>query len=124
MKGADHLDFIIQHRLFRPRSTPTLEDLYDEVAPDSPDFNFVTAAQVEEKTVPEEKVILTRESHVKISSRLEVPELSGEIERAVWQVDQALQKGEQQVKSPPKARKRAERVGRPSLPPNRAKKEQ
>jgi hypothetical protein len=96
LKGADHLDFIVQNRLYRPRSTPTIEDLYDEVAPESPDFNFVTAAQVEEKTAPEEKIILTAESHVKISKRLQVPELSGEIERAVWQVEQAKKRDEQE----------------------------
>lgn len=96
LKGADHLDFIVQNRLYRPRSTPTIEDLYDEVAPEAPDFNFVTAAQVEEKTAPEEKIILTAESHVKISKRLQVPELSGEIERAVWQVEQAKKRDAQE----------------------------
>jgi hypothetical protein len=112
LKGADHLDFIVQNRLYRPRSTPTIEDLYDEVAPESPDFNFVTAAQVEEKTAPEEKIILTAESHVKISKRLQVPELSGEIERAVWQVEQAMKKdGQEFAKSgkpqQPAARRKA-----------------
>lgn len=72
-----------------------MEDLYDEVAPDAPDFNFVTAAQIRDNTAPKEKLILTSNIHTKISKRLQVPELSGEIERAVWQVSQALRKEEQ-----------------------------
>lgn len=100
LKGADHLDFIVQHRLFRPRSTATIEEVYDEVAPDAPDFNFVTATQIEDNTAPKEKIILPSNSHTTIAKRLQVPELSGEIERAVWQVDQALRKDEE--KSAPK----------------------
>lgn len=87
----------MQHRLFRPRSTATIEEVYDEVAPDAPDFNFVTATQIEDKTAPKEKVILTSGSHTTIAKRLQVPELSGEIERAVWQVDQAMRKDEEKT---------------------------
>jgi hypothetical protein len=96
LKGADHLDFIVQHRLFRPQSTATVEKVYDEIAPESPDFVYVTAAQVEEKTAAAEKLILTRKSHLTLSQKLAVPELSGEIERAVWQVTQAMEKAREQ----------------------------
>jgi hypothetical protein len=88
------------------------------VAPDSPDFNFVTATEIEEKTAPEEKVILTRQSHVKISQRLQVPELSGEIERAVWQVNRALSKDSQESEKSagkPQARNAPSKAPAPGL---------
>ena len=92
LKGSDHLDFILQHRLYKPVSPKTVEDLYERIAPDAPDFTFVTTTQILENTAPEEKVILAENSHIEIAKVLEVPELSGEVERAVWQVGQGLNK--------------------------------
>ena len=86
------MEFILEHRLYRPVSTKQIEDLYQTIAPDSPDFNFVTAAQVAENTAPEEKIILPAESHVQIAKTLDVAELSNEVERAVWQVNEAARK--------------------------------
>jgi len=71
---------------------PEVEDVYREIAPDLQDsFTFVTQTQVLEKTAPEERMVLTSSSHTKIAMVTGVPELSGEIERAVWQVQRSLQ---------------------------------
>lgn len=95
MKGSDHLEFILEHRLFRPISTKKIEGLYESISPDSPDFNFVTAAQLQEKSIPEERIILPADCHAEVSKVLDVPELSNEVERAVWQVHEAERKGKE-----------------------------
>lgn len=100
MKGSDHLDFIVDHRLFRPVSPPEVEDVYEDIAPDAPDFHFVTRSQVEDGTAPDEVMILTPGSHTVLAQTLGVPELSGEVERAIHQVEHQLQRKKTQ-RSPP-----------------------
>ncbi|RVX75751.1 hypothetical protein B0A52_00107 [Exophiala mesophila] len=90
LKGSDHLDFILDHRLIKPQSPDHIEELYQQVAPHSPDFHFVTASQIEDGTAPPDQLILTADSHDLVAKTLGVPELSGEIERAVWQVERQL----------------------------------
>ena len=93
LKGSDHLDFILDHRMVHIKSSPELETLYDKVAPGMHDsFAFVTAEQVEEGSDPEEKALLQASSHVEVAEFTGVPELSGEIERAMWQVEQKRKK--------------------------------
>ena len=93
LKGSDHLDFILDHRLIRPVSNPALEDLYRKLAPKlEHSYTFVTASEVLEGTDPEERMILPAESHSVVAKTLEVPELSGELERAVGQVQKAIEK--------------------------------
>lgn len=93
LKGSDHLDFILDHRLFRPVSTPEVEQIYRRVAPELQNsFVFVTPSQIEDGTAGDEKVLLPSGVHTKVAKRLEVPELTGEVERAIWQVEQQLQK--------------------------------
>lgn len=93
LRGSEHLEFIVEHRLFRLNSPKQMEDLYDKIAPDL-DYSFVTRNQILEGKLPPEQVILTEGSHVQMAKTLQVPELSGEVERAVWQVETALKKDE------------------------------
>ena len=97
LKGSDHLEFILDNRLYRPVSTEQLEDLYEKVAPDSPDYTYVTRAQVLDGSAAKETLILPSGNHNLIAKTLGVPELSSEVERAVWQVENALRKEEQQA---------------------------
>jgi len=92
LKGSDHLDFILDHRLYRPISPPEIEDLYEQVAPDGPDFNYVTASQVTDGSAPPEKVILPSDSHDLVAKTTGVVELSGEVERAVWQIQRHFER--------------------------------
>jgi hypothetical protein len=98
LKGSDHLDFILDNRLFRVRSTREVEDLFEDIAPDSPDFHFVTRSQILDGSAPPEQLILTRNTHNKIAKALGVPELGGEVERAIWQVTRQMR--EQQPQQP------------------------
>jgi hypothetical protein len=97
LKGADNLDFVLDHRLFQPVSTPEIEALYERLAPGMQNsFEFVTRAQVEEGGLKKEQLLLTADAHTDVSSSLQVPELSGEVERAIWQVEQAAIKAEKE----------------------------
>lgn len=118
LKGSEHLDFILDHRLFQPVSNPEIEALLDRVAPGKQDkFEFVTRSQVEEGDLKKEELVLTAGSHVDVSSTLEVPELSGEVERAVWQVEREFvaaeknreEKRQLQSQQPPADEKHEER---------------
>ncbi|OAL27013.1 hypothetical protein AYO22_03957 [Fonsecaea multimorphosa] len=96
LKGSDHLDFILDNRLFRPISPPEIEDLYEQVAPDAPDFTFVTRSEVLDDSAPPEQIILPADSHNLVAKVTGVPELSGEVERANWQIQRQFRREKQQ----------------------------
>lgn len=56
--------------------------------------------------MPEERIILEAHSHVELAKVLDVPELSGEVERAVWQINRDKKQDEER-----------ENVGGSSKPP-------
>ncbi|KAK5099888.1 hypothetical protein LTS08_005603 [Lithohypha guttulata] len=97
LKGSDHLDFILDHRLFRPITTDAVQSLYKRFCPHpARNFEFVTRSQVDSGEVQKEELLLSAGAHNEVAKLLEVPELSGEIERAVWQVEQEFRKQEQE----------------------------
>ncbi|KIX05735.1 uncharacterized protein Z518_03707 [Rhinocladiella mackenziei CBS 650.93] len=103
LKGSDHLDFILDNRLFRPVSPPEIEDLYEQAAPDAPDFTFVTRGQILDGSAPPEQIILPANSHNLVAKATGVPELSGEVERALWQIERQFKREKlQQAESQPK----------------------
>lgn len=59
-------------------------------------FDFVTMPQLTDGDVKKEKLLLPAGSHTEVAKQLEVPELSGELERAIWQVEQSFLKAEQE----------------------------
>lgn len=93
-----------------------MEKLFEDIAPDSPDFHFVTRSQILDGTAPEEQLILTRNTHHKIANVLQVPELGGEVERAVWQVTRQMREQREQKaqRSPPKEESEGEKA---QIPP-------
>lgn len=88
-----------------------MEKLFEDIAPDSPDFHFVTRSQIVDGTAPEEQLILTRNTHNKIANVLQVPELGGEVERAVWQVTRQMREQREQQKAQYPQPKEAEAEG-------------
>lgn len=70
-----------------------MEAVYRKAAPDRLNsYTFVTRSQIDEGVDPEEHMLLTPTSHTLVAKSLGVPELSGEIERAVRQVQNSLEK--------------------------------
>lgn len=76
-----------------------MENLYRRFAPSLEDsFEFVTRSQIEENTASKEEAILPSGAHIEVAKKLEVPELSGELERAIWQVEQGFAKEKEAAK--------------------------
>jgi hypothetical protein len=91
LKGSDHLDFLVDHRLFRPTSTTHIESIYNQTAPNRlNNFMFVTRSQVLEGIDSEESMLLQPGAHKLVARSLEVPQLAAEVERAIRQVKQSL----------------------------------
>ena len=69
-----------------------METIYRKTAPDLlHSYSFVTRSQVDDGVDPEEQILLTASSHSLVAKTLGVPELSGEVERAVRQISQRLE---------------------------------
>lgn len=107
LKGSDHLDFLVDSRLFRPISTPQIESIYKKTAPKRLNsFTFVTRSQVLEGTDPEEVMLLQPGAHKLVAMSLGVPELAAEVERAIRQVEDSLnlqaEQERQQIEAPRK----------------------
>jgi hypothetical protein len=97
LKGSDHLDFLVDSRLLKPTSTGQIESIYNKTVPNLLNsFTFVTRSQVLEGTDPEESLLLQPGSHKLVARSLEVPELAAEVERAVRQVKESLERQAEQ----------------------------
>lgn len=97
LRGSDHLDFLLDHRILRFISTPEIENIYKTVAPNLQNsYQFVTRNQVLSGEDSEEHLLLTSGSHTVISKDLQVPELSAEVERAIMQVKTSIRKQEEE----------------------------
>jgi len=93
LKGSDHLDFLIDHRLLRPVASAEMEQIYLKTAPKLQDsYTFVTRSQVMEGSDAEDQMLLTKDSHKLVAQSLNVPELGVEVERAIHQVEQTLER--------------------------------
>lgn len=66
--------------------------MYEQVAPEAPDFTYVTRNQVLDGSAQAEQIILPAECHNLVAQVTKVPELSGEVERAVWQIQRQFKK--------------------------------
>jgi hypothetical protein len=68
-----------------------MEQIYLRTAPNLQNsFTYVTRSQVIEGSDPEEQMLLTGSSHKLVAKILNVPELAGEVERAVRQAEASL----------------------------------
>lgn len=52
--------------------------------------------QLTDGDIKKEQLLLPAGAHSEIAKQLEVPELSGELERAIWQVEQSFLKAERE----------------------------
>lgn len=97
LRGSDHLDFLLDHRILRFISTPEIENIYKTVAPNLQNsYQFITRNQVLSGEDSEEHLLLTSGSHTVISKDLQVPELSAEVERAIMQVKTSIREQEEE----------------------------
>lgn len=73
-----------------------MESIYKTAPNVSESFTFVTRSQVLEGLDPEESLLLQSDAHKLVAKSLEVPELAAEVERAVRQVTESLERQAEQ----------------------------
>ncbi|OAQ69042.1 mitochondrial k+-H+ exchange-related domain-containing protein [Pochonia chlamydosporia 170] len=81
--GGKHIQWLVGEKLLKPTPSRTLDKLYGEIR------------AVEDG---KERLLLTQEQVTSFSETLDVPALEIELERAIWQVEQALREDGQDVK--------------------------
>lgn len=100
--GGKHIQFLLQNQLLIHKPSPILDEVYAKQSPPLPSTLDSTANPGELKnTHPNmlqdaqavgEAMLLDQTSGKKMAQALELPQLEVELERAIWQVEQAIQK--------------------------------
>lgn len=85
--GGRHVQWLIENKLVNPSPSKILDQLYLQHAP-----------PVEEPE-KKEQLLLTQKEVQTFSATLDIPALEIELERAIWQVEQALAKEEDEKKT-------------------------
>ena len=80
ISGGKHVQWLVENKLLLPSPSKVLDQLYSKAAP-SP------ASELAHK----EQLLLTQGQVRNFSETLDVPALEIELERAIWQVEKALQ---------------------------------
>jgi hypothetical protein len=76
-----------------------MERIYSMTAPKLlHSFTYVTRSQVLEGRDPEELMLLKRGSHKLVANSLEVPELGAEVERAIRQAEESIEREAAEIK--------------------------
>ncbi len=92
MSGSKHIEFLLENKLVKPKPSPILDELY---ASGKLRFDAASISSTEKFTKtsedPDEEMILHKSDGSRIAEALKIPELDVELDRAVWQVEKALQ---------------------------------
>lgn len=81
--GGKHVSWLIERQLLQPSPSKILDELYETGAPTAP-----ATLESPEK----ERMLLTQKQVRSFAQTLEIPALSMELERALWQVEEAIGK--------------------------------
>ncbi|KAI2623490.1 mitochondrial K+-H+ exchange-related-domain-containing protein [Hypomontagnella submonticulosa] len=112
LAGGKHIQFLCQRNLLSLAPSPVLDSIYSRLLP--PDFTpkepitntekANSPASKSSKGAEEETMLLSQKNGRELVKVLEIPELEVEVERAIWQVETAIQKErEEKAKQPDKA---------------------
>ncbi|KAG6167739.1 hypothetical protein E4U26_004507 [Claviceps purpurea] len=92
--GAKHIQFLVSKKLLRPTASPVLDALYSQggaqqktQTPTSSDPSSSSSSPTSQETL-----LLSQAQVRSFSEKLDVPALEIELERAIWQVEQAIGK--------------------------------
>ncbi|KAG5945624.1 hypothetical protein E4U59_005491 [Claviceps monticola] len=92
--GAKHIQFLVSKKLLRPTPSPVLDALYSQVGaqqkPQAPTPSDTSSSS--SSPTSQETLLLTQAQVRSLSEKLDVPALEIELERAIWQVEQAIGK--------------------------------
>ncbi|KAI5921656.1 mitochondrial K+-H+ exchange-related-domain-containing protein [Camillea tinctor] len=111
LAGGKHLQFLVSHDLLAVSPSKVLDTIYPPLLPSTP----VPTQPTTTKPSQDEKMLLSQENGRQLVRALEIPELEVELDRAIWQVEHAIQKGREE-KSPSASPASPSTVSKPSEP--------
>ncbi|KAJ4389701.1 hypothetical protein N0V93_007173 [Gnomoniopsis smithogilvyi] len=102
LAGGKHIQFLLKNQLLIHKPSPILDEVYSKQRPPLPSTPDSTVSPGEPKNTnpnmpkdaqPSGEMMLLDQLHgKKMTQALELPQLEVELERAIWQVEQAIQK--------------------------------
>jgi len=88
LSGSKHIEFLLDKKLITAQPSPILDELYST---GKRPFNTTSNSQQMSEPKGRETMVLHKSDGKRIAEALGVPELYVELDRAVWQVEKALQ---------------------------------
>ncbi|KAI1648648.1 mitochondrial K+-H+ exchange-related-domain-containing protein [Daldinia loculata] len=113
LAGGKHIQFLCEKNLLTLSPSPVLDSIYAPLLPDP----LASKEQIADtdraskstagnsKEFAEERMLLSQENRRQLVKALEIPELEVELERAIWQVETAIQKEQEEKSKPPDTEK-------------------
>ncbi|KAJ9154809.1 hypothetical protein NKR23_g2482 [Pleurostoma richardsiae] len=104
LAGGKHIQFLLQNNLLTLRPSPILDEVYAKQKPPLPATDPTTTGpnegdprNVDPKSPPEaqpegEVMLLSQDNAKRMTQLLDLPQLEVELERAIWQVETAIGK--------------------------------
>ncbi|KAI1176775.1 mitochondrial K+-H+ exchange-related-domain-containing protein [Nemania sp. FL0916] len=97
LAGGKHLRWLLDNKFFTLWPSEALDAIYSQhLLPSNSQeqLNHSTQSldQSQNSSLPPERLLLTQDSGRKVARALKVPELETELDRAIWQVQEAIQK--------------------------------
>lgn len=101
LAGGKHIQFLLKNRLFIHKPSPILNEVYSRQNPSLPSTPDPTTQPGEPKNTnpkmpqdaqPNGEMMLLDQQNGKMTQALGLPQLEVELERAIWQVEQAIKK--------------------------------
>lgn len=90
LAGGKHIQFLTSNNLVSPTLSPILDAIYRQVQP----------SKLGQPSDPEasahDSMLLSQETGRRLVEALDIPELEVEIERAIWQVERAIERAQEQ----------------------------
>jgi len=89
LSGSKHIEFLLDRKLIVPKPSKILDELYSSGKKPF-DAGSVSSTTSQSPAREAETMILHKSDGKRIGEALGMPELEVELDRAVWQVDKAL----------------------------------
>ncbi|KAK7958190.1 hypothetical protein PG996_010369 [Apiospora saccharicola] len=101
LAGGKHIQFLLSSNVLALTPSPILAKIYPSVLPPSSGGEkSAPHPSTSEKPLPEKEVMLLSQTNEQaLAKALNVPELEVEVERAMWQVQHAIQKADEEEKA-------------------------
>ncbi|KAI1079187.1 mitochondrial K+-H+ exchange-related-domain-containing protein [Whalleya microplaca] len=111
LAGGKHIQFICSKNLLSISPSPVLDSIYPALLPrpslpkePTIDSKKANPSSATDTGIPKEEImLLTQKKGRQLVKALDVPELEVELERAIWQVEMAIQKEKEKVSETPNA---------------------